>query len=55
MHSKMLTLKEARKMDCDLLANDINPGSTADLIAASLFIFLLNDLGFESCKTAMKL
>ena len=44
------TLDEARKMDCDLLANDINPGSTADLIAASLFIFLLNDLGFEHAK-----
>jgi triphosphoribosyl-dephospho-CoA synthase len=44
------TLDEARKMDCDLVANDINPGSTADLIAASLFIFLLNDLGFEHAK-----
>ena len=42
---KDTTLDEARKMDCDLLANDINPGSTADLIAASLFIFLLNDFG----------
>jgi triphosphoribosyl-dephospho-CoA synthase len=44
------TLDEARKMDCDLVANDINPGSTADLIAASLFIFLLNDLGFNNGK-----
>jgi triphosphoribosyl-dephospho-CoA synthase len=44
------TLDEARKMDCDLVANDINPGSTADLIAASLFIFLLKDLGFNNGK-----
>jgi triphosphoribosyl-dephospho-CoA synthase len=47
---KDLTLDGARKMDCDLLANDINPGSTADLVAASLFIFLLNDLGFDHAR-----
>ena len=40
------TLEKARQMDCDLLARDINPGSTADLIAASLFISLLRDLRF---------
>lgn len=35
------TLGKAHKLDIDLLAQDINPGSTADLIAASLFISLL--------------
>ncbi|MDD2835707.1 MAG: triphosphoribosyl-dephospho-CoA synthase [Methanothrix sp.] len=35
------TLGKARELDTDLLAADINPGSTADLIAASLFISLL--------------
>jgi triphosphoribosyl-dephospho-CoA synthase len=35
------TLGKARELDEDLLASDINPGSTADLIAASLFISLL--------------
>jgi triphosphoribosyl-dephospho-CoA synthase len=35
------TLGKARELDEDLLAADINPGSTADLIAASLFISLL--------------
>ncbi len=40
------TLEKARQMDCDLQAQDINPGSTADLIAASLFISLLRDLRF---------
>ncbi|RPI20194.1 MAG: triphosphoribosyl-dephospho-CoA synthase, partial [Acidobacteriales bacterium] len=40
------TLEKARRMDCDLLEEDINPGSTADLIAASLFISLLRDLRF---------
>jgi triphosphoribosyl-dephospho-CoA synthase len=39
-------LEKARQMDCDLLGQDINPGSTADLIAASLFISLLRDLRF---------
>lgn len=37
------TLDKARQMDCELLDRDINPGSTADLIAASLFIFLLRN------------
>jgi triphosphoribosyl-dephospho-CoA synthase len=40
------TLEKARQMDCDLLGQDINPGSTADLIAASLFISLLRNLRF---------
>jgi len=40
------TLDLARQMDSELLAEDVNPGSTADLIAASLFISLLNGLRF---------
>jgi triphosphoribosyl-dephospho-CoA synthase len=40
------TLGKARELDQDLLAKDINPGSTADLIAASLFISLLKGLRF---------
>ncbi|MEI8003548.1 MAG: triphosphoribosyl-dephospho-CoA synthase, partial [Methanothrix sp.] len=40
------TLGKARELDRDLLAQDINPGSTADLIAASLFISLLRGLRF---------
>jgi len=40
------TLDMARQMDEELLAQDINPGSTADLIAASLFVSLLMDLRF---------
>jgi len=40
------TLDKAHKLDQDLLAEDINPGSTADLIAASLFISLLRGLRF---------
>lgn len=40
------TLDKARQMDCELLKEDINPGSTADLIAASLFISLLRGLRF---------
>lgn len=40
------TLGKARELDDCLLARDINPGSTADLIAASLFISLLNGLRF---------
>jgi triphosphoribosyl-dephospho-CoA synthase len=40
------TLETARKMDIELLDEDINPGSTADLIAASLFISLLRGLRF---------
>lgn len=38
------TLGRAHELDEDLLALDINPGSTADLIAASLFISLLGGL-----------
>jgi triphosphoribosyl-dephospho-CoA synthase len=38
------TLGKACELDKDLLAADINPGSTADLIAASLFISLLGRL-----------
>jgi triphosphoribosyl-dephospho-CoA synthase len=41
-----LTLGRAQELDRDLLARDINPGSTADLIAASLFISLLRGLRF---------
>lgn len=40
------TLEAARRLDRDLLAEDVNPGSTADLIAASLFISLLKGLRF---------
>jgi len=40
------TLGKAHELDLDLLAQDINPGSTADLIAASLFISLLRGLRF---------
>lgn len=40
------TLDSARRLDQELLAGDINPGSTADLIAASLFISLLKGLRF---------
>lgn len=40
------TLSKTRELDRDLLARDINPGSTADLIAASLFISLLRGLRF---------
>jgi triphosphoribosyl-dephospho-CoA synthase len=40
------TLDAARRLDQELLAEDINPGSTADLIAASLFISLLKGLRF---------
>lgn len=40
------TLEAARTMDLELLAEDVNPGSTADLIAASLFISLLRGLRF---------
>jgi len=38
------TLEAARLLDIELLEADINPGSTADLIAASLFIALLRGL-----------
>ncbi|HUS74489.1 MAG TPA: triphosphoribosyl-dephospho-CoA synthase [Methanothrix sp.] len=40
------TLSKAHELDRELLAQDINPGSTADLIAASLFISLLRGLRF---------
>ena len=40
------TLKQALRLDLELLEQDINPGSTADLIAASLFIALLRGLRF---------
>jgi len=40
------TLDKARQMDCELVSEDINPGSTADLIAASIFISLLKGLRF---------
>ena len=39
-------LGQATLLDKDLLEQDINPGSTADLIAASLFIALLRGLRF---------
>jgi triphosphoribosyl-dephospho-CoA synthase len=39
-------LGQATLLDNDLLEQDINPGSTADLIAASLFIALLRGLRF---------
>lgn len=38
------TLESARKLDLELLAEDVNPGSTADLIASALFISLLKGL-----------
>jgi len=41
------TLGKAHELDEDLLAHDINPGSTADLIAASLFISLLEGVGTQ--------
>ncbi len=40
------TLEAASRLDQELLAEDINPGSTADLVAASLFISLLKGLRF---------
>jgi len=40
------TLEAASRLDRELLAEDINPGSTADLVAASLFISLLKGLRF---------
>jgi triphosphoribosyl-dephospho-CoA synthase len=40
------TLKQATRLDLELLEQDINPGSTADLVAASLFIALLRGLRF---------
>ncbi|MDM7913019.1 MAG: triphosphoribosyl-dephospho-CoA synthase [Methanotrichaceae archaeon] len=40
------TLEAAHRLDQELLAGDINPGSTADLVATSLFISLLKGLRF---------
>lgn len=40
------TLEAFRKLDIELLEEDVNPGTTADLIAASLFICLLNGFRF---------
>lgn len=40
------TLTSAIKLDRELLDEDVNPGSTADLIAASLLICLLRGLRF---------
>jgi len=40
------SLDKARLLDRGLLERDINPGSTADLIASSLFISLLSGLRF---------
>jgi triphosphoribosyl-dephospho-CoA synthase len=40
------TLASARKLDIELLNEDVNPGSTADLIGASLLISLLRGLRF---------
>ena len=40
------TLESARKLDRELLDEDVNPGSTADLIGASLLISLLRGLRF---------
>jgi triphosphoribosyl-dephospho-CoA synthase len=40
------TLLSAIKLDRELLDEDVNPGSTADLIAASLLISLLRGLRF---------
>ena len=41
-----LSMASAEKLDLELLEEDINPGSTADLIAAALFIALLKGLRF---------
>ena len=40
------TLTSARKLDREFLDEDVNPGSTADLIGASLLISLLRGLRF---------
>ena len=40
------TLEGAKKLDTKLLAEDVNPGSSADLIASALFISLLKGLRF---------
>ena len=41
-----ISMASAEKLDLELLEEDINPGSTADLIAAALFIALLKGLRF---------
>lgn len=40
------TMAAVAELDRHLLAEDVNPGSTADLIAAALFIAMLNGLKF---------
>jgi triphosphoribosyl-dephospho-CoA synthase len=40
------SLTKAKKLDLQLLEEDVNPGATADIIAASLFISLLEGLRF---------
>ena len=40
------TLEAIRKLDVEFLEEDVNPGTTADLIAASLFICLLKGCRF---------
>jgi triphosphoribosyl-dephospho-CoA synthase len=40
------SLTKARELDLELLEEDVNPGATADIIAASLFIALLAGLRF---------
>jgi triphosphoribosyl-dephospho-CoA synthase len=40
------TLDAACRLDEELLSEDVNPGSTADLIAAALFISLLKGIRF---------
>jgi triphosphoribosyl-dephospho-CoA synthase len=43
---EMGTLEAIGELDIELLEEDVNPGTTADLIAASLFICLLNGVRF---------
>jgi triphosphoribosyl-dephospho-CoA synthase len=40
------SLTKAKELDLELLEGDVNPGATADIIAASLFIALLSGLRF---------
>lgn len=44
------TLESTRKLDREFLNEDVNPGSTADLIAASLLITLLRELRFDDAS-----
>lgn len=46
MALKDKALDAARRLDEELLSEDVNPGSTADLIAAALFISLLKGIRF---------